>query len=43
MRSQSRYRWFVVGVAYVIPKDIAQLRSQMRERADHERELQADV
>jgi MFS family permease len=32
---------FFVGVAFVIPKDIAQLRGQMRERADHERELQA--
>ena len=34
---------FFVGVAFVIPKDIAQLRGQMRERADHERELQAGV
>jgi MFS transporter, Spinster family, sphingosine-1-phosphate transporter len=34
---------FFVGVAFVIPKDIALLRGQMRERADHERELQAGL
>ena len=34
---------FFVGVAFVIPKDIAQLRGQMRDRADHERELQTGV
>jgi MFS family permease len=32
---------FFIGVAYVIPKDVSRLRGQMRERADHEREIQA--
>jgi MFS family permease len=38
--------WIVCGIllsitAYLIPKDIETLRSQLRERADHERALQA--
>jgi hypothetical protein len=31
---------FLVFVARVVPKDIAQLRGLMRQRANHERELQ---
>ncbi len=31
---------FFTGVAFIVPKDIAMLRAQMRERADHERATQ---
>jgi len=35
--------FFYAGVAYLVPKDIATLRGQLRERAEHERELQASA
>lgn len=31
---------FFIGVAFIVPKDIATLRAQLRERAAHERTLQ---
>jgi hypothetical protein len=34
------YGLFLIFVAGVIPRDVARLRGQMRQRADHEREMQ---